>query len=76
MESFGLANFLQSLLRLSVQTPTDAPAQTPTEESPTAGETPMQAPPPPDDAPTHTASTDAILQYMQAHDERARRIKR
>ena len=72
MESFGLANFLQSLLKITaptVQNPSPNENAEPSAEPPsqTLQEQPME--------PSHT-STDAVLQFMHAHDERARRLKR
>ena len=69
MESFGLANFLQSLLKLTAPTEQPTPPSEPMEN---AEETPPQAEP----IEQTSVSTDAVLQFMHAHDERARRLKR
>lgn len=72
LEPFGILQFLQSLLPQNAQTVENQPAQT------------EQAPPPNTEQKAETPSpvveenraTDAILQYMEEHDKRARKLKR
>ena len=72
MEPFGILQFLQSLLPQAQKT--DAEPQTQTEE-PTSqkSEQPTPAPSP---SVEENRATDAILQYMEEHDKRARKLKR
>lgn len=72
LEPFGILQFLQSLLP-QTQKP-DAEPQTQTEE-PTSqkSEQPTSAPSP---SVEENRATDAILQYMEEHDKRARKLKR
>lgn len=72
MESFGLANFLQSLLKITAPTSQNPP---PSESVEPSAETLSQTLQEQPIEPSHT-STDAVLQFMHAHDERARRLKR
>ena len=72
MESFGLANFLQSLLKITAPTEQPSPPSEPVESA--AEPAPQSAQEEPIEPPS--VSTDAVLQFMHAHDERARRLKR
>jgi len=72
LESFGLANFLQSLLKFTTPTSQNS---TPSESAEPPNEPPSQTVQEQPKEPSHT-STDAVLQFMHAHDERARRLKR
>lgn len=69
MEPFGLFQLLQTLL-----TPPTPPAQNPS-EPPAFEEAETNAPPPPP-MDENTPAKDAYLQFMQAHDTRAKRTKK
>ena len=72
MEPFGLFSFLQSLLTKPEQKEGAENAQNDSQTAPeTEGRKDIETPPPPAES-----SQKAILSFMQAHDERAKRSKK
>lgn len=72
MESFGIFNFLQSLLSVNPSSPPES-APKAEEHSPNSAETPTYTEPTP---PTESVMTpNAFLDFAQRHDERAKRTR-
>ncbi|MBO7298173.1 MAG: hypothetical protein J6U60_03905 [Clostridia bacterium] len=70
MEPFGILQFLQSILpKTQTQTPSENGQ---TEEPPT----PLQDEKPSEPMAQTSASQEAIMRFMQAHESRAKRTKR
>ena len=77
MESFGLFNFLKSMLDFSAQpspSPTsDAPVSEPTAEPQSAMQSPAEKEA---SERTERGSQEAVLQFMAAHEARAKRTRK
>lgn len=72
MESFGILQFLQSMLSSAPNPPTTESEKPPTAEAQAERAASETAPP----VEKETHSQAAILQYMEAHDKRARKLKK
>ena len=72
LEPFGILQFLQSLLPQTPKTDDEPPSQT---EEPTSQKSEQSAK---EQSPAveENRATDAILQYMEEHDKRARKLKK
>ena len=69
MESFSLFDFLKTLLPAPAEPPkNEAVTQPPAEKETPPAELPFEETPPP--------SQDAILNFLQVHEQRARSVKR
>ncbi len=80
MESFGLFNFLKSMLNFSAQTPaapmSDVPVSEPPAEPQNAVQPPAEGENETADAPFAYGAQEAVVRFMEAHEARAKRMRK
>ena len=80
MESFGLFNFLKSMLDFSAQTPAAPMSDVPVSQSSTEPQSAVQTPTETEKetavAPFAYGPQEAVVQFMEAHETRAKRMRK